>query len=73
MKTTRIRERYKKVPCLINGRTVERLPAHGADVLAVCDLADWLETTLRQVELKPGVPVDVQNWINTQLFLIQEP
>ena len=65
MKTTRIRNRYQNPPRGFNR-------ANSEDVLAVCDLADKLETLLLHTQLRAGVPREVRDWIAVQLAIIEE-
>ena len=65
MKTKLIRKLYQNPPRGFNRANTE-------DVLAVCDLADKLETLLLHTQLRAGVPRDVRDWIAVQLAIIEE-
>ena len=64
MKTTRIRNRYQHPPRGFRPRA--------EDVLAVCDLADRLEKLILGIQVRPGVPREVRDWIAVQLAIIEE-
>jgi hypothetical protein len=60
----KLREKYKPKPFGCNGRT--RLPPGGGDVLIACEIADRLESIIRQFQCQQ--PTNKQDEIEKQLW-----